>query len=75
MELTNNKTGQAVETANDNFQAQLESFSTQKVERVKSFREYAFEKAGLNRGDYLAMKANLQWIKDGRLVDETYNEK
>jgi len=29
----------------------------------------------LNRGDYLAMKANLQWIKDGRLVDETYNEK
>ena len=32
-----------------------------------------FEKAGLNRGDYLSLKANLQWIKDGHLVDETYN--
>jgi hypothetical protein len=73
MELTNNKT--AVETANDNLQTQIDSLSTQKVERVKSFREYAFEKAGLNRGDYLSLKANLQWIKDGHLVDETYNEK
>ena len=75
MELTNNKTDQAVETANDNFQTQLESLSTERVERVKSFREYAFEKAGLNRGDYHSLKANLQWIKDGHLVDETYNEK
>lgn len=75
MELSNKQSEPAVETANDNLQIQLDLLSTQKVERVRSFREYAFEKAGLNRGDYLSMKANLQWIKDGHLVDETYNEK
>lgn len=73
MEPLNNKTPQAVETANDNLQTKIDSLSNQKVERVRSFREYAFEKAGLNRGDYLSLKANLQWIKDGHLVDETYN--
>lgn len=75
MELSNKQSEPAVETANDNLQTQLDLLSTQKVERVRSFREYAFEKAGLNRGDYLSMKANLQWIKDGHLVDEIYNEK
>ena len=75
MELSDKQSESAVETANDNLQTQLDLLSTQKVERVRSFREYAFEKAGLNRGDYLSMKANLQWIKDGHLVDETYNEK
>jgi hypothetical protein len=75
MELSNNKTEQAVVTANDNIQSQIDALSNQKVERVRSFREYAFEKAGLNRGDYHSLKANLQWIKDGHLVDETYNEK
>lgn len=75
MELSNKQSEPAVETVNDNLQTQLDLLSTQKVERVRSFREYAFEKAGLNRGDYLSMKANLQWIKDGHLVDETYNEK
>ena len=75
MELSNKQSEPAVETANDNLQTQLDLLSTQKVERVRSFREYAFEKAGLNRGDYLSMKANLKWIKDGHLVDETYNEK
>ncbi|WP_418264180.1 coiled-coil domain-containing protein [Flavobacterium faecale] len=75
MEHTNNKSEQAVETANDNLQTQMDNLSNQKVERVRSFREYAFEKAGLNRGDHLYLKANLQWIKDGHLVDETYNEK
>jgi hypothetical protein len=74
MELTNNQSEPAVETANDNLQAQIDTVATQKVERVKSFREYAFEKAGLNRGDYLSLKAYLKWIKDGHLVDETYNE-
>lgn len=48
---------------------------TRKVERVKSFREYAFEKAGLNRGEDLSLKTYLKWIKDGHLVDETYNER
>ncbi|WP_235890221.1 hypothetical protein [Flavobacterium gawalongense] len=74
MELTNNQSEQAVETANDNLQAQIDAVATKKVERVKSFREYAFEKAGLNRGDYLSLKTYLKWIKDGHLVDETYDE-
>jgi hypothetical protein len=74
MELTNKQSEPAVVTANDNLQAQIDAVVTQKVERVKSFREYAFEKAGLNRGDYLSLKTYLKWIKDGHLVDETYNE-
>ncbi|HSD07667.1 hypothetical protein [Flavobacterium sp.] len=74
MEFLKNKTEQAVVTANDNLQSQIDEVATKKVERVKSFREYAFEKAGLNRGDYVSLKTNLQWIKDGHLVDETYNE-
>ena len=74
MELTNNQMEPAVETANDNLQTQIEAIAAQKVERVKSFREYAFEKAGLNRGDYLSLKTYLKWITDGHLVDDTYNE-
>ena len=75
MELSNKHSEPAFFFFFFNLQTQLDLLSTQKVERVRSFREYAFEKAGLNRGDYLSMKANLQWIKDGHLVDETYNEK
>lgn len=75
MELTNDKTEQVSGTTNDSLQNQIETISKEKVERVKSFREYAFEKAGLNRGDYLSLKTYLKWIKDGHLVDETYNEK
>ena len=74
MELTNNQSEQAVATANDTIQAQIDAVATKKVERVKSFREYAFEKAGLNRGDYLSLKTYLKWITDGHLVDDTYNE-
>jgi hypothetical protein len=74
MELTNNQTEVAVETTNDNLQTQIEAIAAKKVERAKSFREYAFEKAGLNRGDYLSLKTYLKWITDGHLVDDTYNE-
>jgi hypothetical protein len=74
MELTNDNSGLAVETANDNLQTQIEAIGAQKVERVKSFREYAFAKAGLNLGDYLSLKTYLKWITDGHLVDDTYNE-
>jgi hypothetical protein len=74
MELTNNETEQAVQIANETLEVQNDNLSTQKVERVKSFRKYAFEKAGLNRGDFLSLKTYLKWIKDGHLVDETYNE-
>jgi hypothetical protein len=74
MELSNNKTAAASETGNDNLQTQMDALSNQKGERVKSFREYAFEHAGLNRGSHLSLKTYLKWIKDGHLVDETYNE-
>jgi hypothetical protein len=74
MEFTNDKSGPAVETANDSLQTQIEVIAAQKVERVKSFREYAFAKAGLNLGDYLYLKTYLKWISDGHLVDDTYNE-
>jgi len=42
MELTNDKTEQILATPNDQLQKQLETISKEKVERVKSFREYAF---------------------------------
>jgi hypothetical protein len=74
MERTNNETERAVQTANETLEGQNDNLSTHKVERVKSFRKYAFEKSGLNRGDLLSLKTYLKWIKDGHLVDETYNE-
>lgn len=49
--------------------------SFKKVERVKSFTDYAIQKAGLNNGDATSMKMHLKWIKDGHVVDATYNEK
>lgn len=75
MEFTNNLSEQAAETATNSIQNQLESLQSQRTERVKSFREYAFEKAGFNRGDHLSLKNFLHWIKDGHIVDETFNEK
>ena len=75
MELTNNFSEHAEETAKKTLQEELDSLQTQKKERVKSFRDYAFEKAGLNRGDHLSFKNFLNWIKDGHIVDETFNEK
>ncbi len=74
MEFTNKQSEQTVETVTDNLQKQINTDATKKVEKVKSFREYAFEKAGLNRGEHLSLKTYLKWIKDGHLVDETYNE-
>jgi hypothetical protein len=47
---------------------------TRKVEKVKSFRDYAYEQAGLNRGESFSLKVYLQWIKEGHIVDDTYNE-
>ncbi len=74
MEFTNKQSEQTVETVTDNLQEQINTDATKKVEKVKSFREYAFEKAGLNGGEHLSLKTYLKWIKDGHLVDETYNE-
>ncbi|OYX86719.1 MAG: hypothetical protein B7Y83_00410 [Flavobacteriales bacterium 32-34-25] len=74
MELTNKKTEPVVATTNENLPTPNKLVATPKVERVKSFRAYAFEKAGLNGGDSIALKTYLKWIKDGHLVDETFDE-
>lgn len=55
--------------------SQEETSSKKKVERIKSFANYALQKAGLNNGDATSMKTHLKWIRDGYIVDETYNEK
>ncbi len=73
MESTNNQIGADV-TANDNVQVQIDTLTSKKAEKVKSFGEYAFEKAGLNRGEHLSLKTYLKWISDGHLVDDSFNE-
>ena len=73
MELTNNKSEAVVETANETLQNQIENLSKEKVERVKSFKDFGFKRAGQNLGDYLSLKTHLNWIKDGHIVDETFN--
>ena len=73
MELTNNKTEAAVVTANATLQNQIETISKEKVERVKSFKDFGFKRAGQNLGNVLSLKAHLNWIRDGHFVDETFN--
>lgn len=65
MELSNNKSAGTNETAIDNFQTQMDVLSNQKVERVKSFSDYAFQKAGLNRGSDLPAPRSLptSWMR------------
>ena len=72
MEL-NNKSEAAVVTANETLQTQIESIAKEKVERVKSFKDFGFKRAGQNLGNYLSLKAHLNWIRDGHFVDETFN--
>ena len=73
MELTNNKLDAAVVTANETLQDQIETISKEKVERVKSFKDFGFKRAGQNLGNSLSLKAHLNWIRDGHFVDETFN--
>ena len=73
MELTNNKSEAAVVTANETLQNQIETISKEKVERVKSFEDFGFKRAGQNLGNCLSLKAHLNWIRDGHFVDETFN--
>jgi hypothetical protein len=40
----------------------------------KLLKEWGFEQAGLNRGDSIALESHLRWIKEGHLVDESYQE-
>jgi hypothetical protein len=73
MELTNNKSEAAVVTANETLQNQIDTISKEKVERVKSFKDFGFKRAGQNLGNSLSLKAHLNWIRDGHFVDETFN--
>ena len=52
-----------------------ETSSTNRIEKIRSFANYALQKAGLNNGDAASMKTFLKWIKDGYIIDEAYNEK
>lgn len=74
MELTKNTSEEMVITSNDNIQNLEDTLNDQKVERITSFRDYAFEQAGLNRGNFHSLRANLQLIKDGHIVDGTISE-
>lgn len=74
MELSNHKLGEAVTTANEILQQQIESNAMQKVERVKSFNDFGFDKAGKNAGDFISLKVHLGWIKDGHIVEDGYDE-
>jgi hypothetical protein len=72
MEITNNKS--EVMSANETLQNSIESLVKDKVERVKSFKDFGFKRAGQNLGNALSLKSHLNWIRDGHFVDETYNE-
>lgn len=75
MILTNKKTEVEVATPIDALQVQIENIATEKVERVKSFKDFGFKRAGQNLGESVALKNHLNWIKDGHIVDETFNDK
>lgn len=57
----------------------VDSNSSQEFTSVKSInrkplRDWGHEQAGLNRGDAAALECHLRWIREGHIVDETYNE-
>ena len=47
-------------------------FSTRTVER-RPIKQWAFEEAGVNRGDPTALESHLRWIQAGHVVDEYYD--
>lgn len=49
-------------------------FTTTKAANRKPLRDWGHEQAGLNRGDSAALESHLRWIREGHIVDETYNE-
>ena len=64
-----------VETPVDALQLQIENIATEKFERVRSFKDFGFIRAGQNSGDSFSLINHLNWIKDGHIVDESFNEK
>lgn len=73
MENVNNQSEAQLEIVAENTK-QHATNAPKKVEKVKSFRDYAYEQAGLNKGESFSLKVFLQWIKEGHIVDESYNE-
>ncbi len=73
MIFTNKKTEEEVVLPIDTLQEQIENIAHEKVERVKSFKDFGFKRAGQNLGNALALKSHLNWIRDGHFVDETFN--
>ncbi len=73
MENVNNQSEVQIENASENKNQQAAN-APKNVEKVKSFRDYAYEQAGLNKGESFSLKVFLQWIKEGHIVDESYNE-
>ncbi|WP_223302322.1 hypothetical protein [Flavobacterium branchiophilum] len=73
MENVNNQSEAQLEIVAENTKQQATN-AAKKVEKVKSFRDYAYEQAGLNKGESFSLKVFLQWIKEGHIVDESYNE-
>lgn len=50
-------------------------FKSLKRANRKPLRDWGHEQAGLNRGDAAALECHLRWIREGHIVDETYNER
>lgn len=75
MIFTNKKTEEEVVTPVDTLQEQIENIATEKVERVKSFKDFGFKRASQNLGESISLKNHLNWIKDGHIVEETFNDK
>ena len=51
-----------------------QEFTSVKSINRKPLRDWGHEQAGLNRGDAAALECHLRWIREGHIVDETYNE-
>lgn len=49
-------------------------FTNTKATNRKPLKDWGHEQAGLNRGDAAALESHLRWIREGHIVDETYNE-
>lgn len=51
-----------------------QEFTNTKVINRKPLKDWGHEQAGLNRGDDAALECHLRWIREGHIVDETYNK-
>jgi hypothetical protein len=75
MIFTNKKTEEEVVLPINTLQEQIENIAHEKVERVKSFKDFGFKRAGQNLGESISLKNHLNWIKDGHIVEETFHDK